>query len=130
NDLTQYTMAADRLLGPLAELNNPWQPGVLTMIELTVKGAHKAQEETGRTKTVSVCGEAAADPALAVVLVGLGVDALSMNTRSIPAVAAVLESVTLEEAQRIAAKAMDARSAENAKDVARAELPILDELGL
>ena len=130
NDLTQYTMAADRLLGPLAELNNPWQPGVLTMIDLTVKGARKAEEETGQTKTVSVCGEAAADPALAVVLVGLGVNALSMNTRSIPAVAAVLKSVTLEEAQRIAAKVMDARSAENAKDVARAELPVLDELGL
>lgn len=130
NDLTQYTMAADRLLGSLAELNNPWQPGVLKMIQLTVEGARQAQEETGRTKTVSVCGEAAADPALAVVLVGLGVQALSMNTRSIPAVAAVLKSVTLEQAQEIAAKVMDARSAENAKDVARAELPVLDDLGL
>ena len=130
NDLTQYTMAADRLLGPLAELNNPWQPGVLRMIDLTVRGARQAEEETGKAKSVSVCGEAAADPALAVVLVGLGVNALSMNTRSIPAVAAVLKSVTLEKAQQIAVQVLDARSAENAKDVARAELPVLDELGL
>lgn len=130
NDLTQYTMAADRLLGPLAELNNPWQPAVLRMIRLTVEGALEAEEDTGRKKTVSVCGEAAADPALAVVLVGLGVQALSMNTRSIPAVAAVLKSVTLEQARQVAAKVMSARSAENAKDVARAELPVLDELGL
>ena len=130
NDLTQYTMAADRLLGPLAELTNPWQPGVLRMIDLTVRGARQAEEETGKAKSVSVCGEAAADPALAVVLVGLGVNALSMNTRSIPAVAAVLKSVTLEKAQQIAVQVLDARSAENAKDVARAELPVLDELGL
>ncbi|WP_129659335.1 phosphoenolpyruvate--protein phosphotransferase [Rothia halotolerans] len=130
NDLTQYTMAADRLLGPLAELNNPWQPAVLRMIQLTVQGAREAEEATGKAKSVSVCGEAAADPALAVVLVGLGVNALSMNTRSLPAVAAVLKSVTLEEAQRVAAEVMAARSAEKAKDAARAELPILDELGL
>lgn len=130
NDLTQYTMAADRLLGALAELNNPWQPAVLEMIRLTVEGAQRAEKTTGREKTVSVCGEAAADPALAVVLVGMGVKALSMNTRSLPAVAAVLKSVTLEQAQQIASKALGARSAEETKDVARAELPILDDLGL
>ena len=55
-----------------------------------LEGAQRAEKATGRTKTVSVCGEAAADPALAVVLVGLGVKALSMNTRSLSAVAAVL----------------------------------------
>ena len=50
----------------------------------------------GKKKYVSVCGEAAADPALAVVLIGLGVDTLSMNAGAIPAVAAVLKSVTKE----------------------------------
>ena len=127
---TTVAPPADRLLGALAELNNPWQPAVLKMIQLTVEGAQRAEKATGRTKTVSVCGEAAADPALAVVLVGLGVKALSMNTRSLSAVAAVLKSVTLEQAQQIAAKVMDARSAEETKDVARVELPILDDLGL
>ena len=130
NDLTQYTMAADRLLGDLAHLNNPWQPAVLKMIKLTVKGAKRASVNAGEKKYVSVCGEAAADPALAVVLVGLGVDTLSMNAGAIPAVAAVLKSVTLEQARHIANKALEQISSAEAKAAARAELPILDELGL
>ena len=130
NDLTQYTMAADRLLGDLAHLNNPWQPAVLKMIKLTVKGAERASVNAGKKKYVSVCGEAASDPALAVVLIGLGVDTLSMNAAAIPAVAAVLKSVTLEQARHIANKALEQISSAEAKAAAREELPILDELGL
>ena len=130
NDLTQYTMAADRLLGDLAHLNNPWQPAVLKMIKLTVKGAKRASVNAGKKKYVSVCGEAASDPALAVVLIGLGVDTLSMNAAAIPAVAAVLKSVTLEQARHIANKALEQISSAEAKSAAREELPILDELGL
>jgi phosphotransferase system enzyme I (PtsI) len=63
NDLTQYAMAADRQLGTLAQLNSPWQPAELRLIQLTVAGA--AEEGTG--KPVGVCGEAAADPTLAIV---------------------------------------------------------------
>ena len=79
---------------------------------------------------MSVCGEAAADPALAVVLIGLGVDTLSMNAGAIPAVAAVLKSVTKEKAQQIAAIALQQISSAEAKESARQALPILDELGL
>lgn len=79
---------------------------------------------------MSVCGEAAADPALAVVLIGLGVDTLSMNAGAIPAVAAVLKSVTKEKAQQIAAIALQQISSAEAKESARKALPILDELGL
>ena len=71
-------MAADRQLGPLAGLNTPWQPAVLRLVGLTVEGS--AAE--GHNKPVGVCGEAAADPALAVVLTGLGVTTLSMTARS------------------------------------------------
>ena len=78
----------------------------------------------------SVCGEAAADPALAVVLIGLGVDTLSMNAGAIPAVAAVLKSVTKEKAQQIAAIALQQISSAEVKESARKALPILDELGL
>ena len=130
NDLTQYTMAADRLLGDLAHLNNPWQPAVLKMIKMTVEGAQRASVTAGKKKYVSVCGEAAADPALAVVLIGLGVDTLSMNAGAIPAVAAVLKSVTKEKAQQIAAIALQQISSAEAKESARKALPILDELGL
>ncbi len=126
NDLTQYTMAADRQLGTLAALNSPWQPAVLHLIQLTVAGSI-AQ---GKNKPVGVCGEAAADPVLAVVLVGLGVATLSMTARSLAAVGAVLKTVTLDEAKRLAGIALSARNADEARANVRAELPILAKLGL
>lgn len=126
NDLTQYTMAADRQLGPLAALNNPWQPAVLALISLTVAGSLAE----GNAKPVGVCGEAAADPALAVVLVGLGVSTLSMTARSLAAVATVLATITLAEAQEIASLALKATSATQAREIARDRLPILVDLGL
>jgi phosphotransferase system enzyme I (PtsI) len=126
NDLTQYAMAADRQLGPLAGLNTPWQPAVLRLVSLTVEGS--AAE--GHNKPVGVCGEAAADPALAVVLTGLGVTTLSMTARSIAAVAAVLKTVTLAEAQELAKLALSAPSATEARAWVRAKLPILEDLGL
>ncbi|BAS11570.1 phosphoenolpyruvate-protein phosphotransferase [Arthrobacter sp. Hiyo4] len=126
NDLTQYAMAADRQLGPLAGLNTPWQPAVLRLVGLTVEGSHAE----GHNKPVGVCGEAAADPALAVVLTGLGVTTLSMTARSLAAVAAVLKTVTLAEAQQLAKLALSAPSATEAKAWVREKLPILEELGL
>ncbi|WP_400159619.1 phosphoenolpyruvate--protein phosphotransferase [Arthrobacter sp. BPSS-3] len=126
NDLTQYAMAADRQLGPLAGLNTPWQPAVLRLVGLTVEGSIAE----GHGKSVGVCGEAAADPALAVVLTGLGVTTLSMTARSIAAVAAVLKTVTLPEAQELAKLALSAPSATDARAWVRAKLPVLEELGL
>ncbi|MFY9678803.1 phosphoenolpyruvate--protein phosphotransferase [Glutamicibacter protophormiae] len=125
NDLTQYTMAADRQLGAMAELNDPWQPAVLHLVKATAEGALDAGG-----KPVGVCGEAAADPALAVVLVGLGVNTLSMNKRALPPVAAVLRTVDLPAAQRLAALALEADSASEARRLVRAELPELDRFGL
>lgn len=139
NDLTQYAMAADRQLGPLAALNDPWQPAVLQLVKLTADGAAAASASrangarggaTGTTRPVGVCGEAAADPALAVVLVGLGVATLSMSARALAAVSAVLATVTVAHAQRLAAAALSAPSASAARQTVRAQLPILDELGL
>ncbi|MEO7373422.1 MAG: phosphoenolpyruvate--protein phosphotransferase, partial [Terrimesophilobacter sp.] len=84
NDLTQYTMAADRTLGALGALGDPWQPSVLRLIRMVCEGAGG--------KPVGVCGEAAADPLLAVVLVGLGVSSLSMSPRSRGPVATALKA--------------------------------------
>jgi len=130
NDLTQYAMAADRLLGALAELNDPWQPGVLRLVKATCDGAKKAGGDDPKARPVGVCGEAAGDPALAVVLVGLGVASLSMTPRSLPAVGKVLATVTFEQAQALAEQALAQPSAAEAKQVVRDGLPILDELGL
>lgn len=134
NDLTQYAMAADRQLGPLATLNDPWQPAVLQLVKLTADGAAAASAggaTVGSTaKPVGVCGEAAADPALAVVLVGLGAATLSMSARALAAVSAVLATVTVAQAQSLAAAALSSPSASAARQTVRAQLPILDELGL
>ncbi|OMH29329.1 phosphoenolpyruvate--protein phosphotransferase [Tersicoccus phoenicis] len=143
NDLTQYTMAADRQLGSLAELNDPWQPGLLALVKASVDGATTAGEQLAGGATTSddehhgdpirpvgVCGEAAGDPALAVVLVGLGVSTLSMTPRSLANVAEILASVSREDARRIARIALDAPSAADAKAGVRAEIPLLEELGL
>jgi len=124
NDLTQYAMAADRLLGAVAELSDPWQPAVLQLVAAACAGG--AQQ--GRP--VGVCGEAAANPALAVVLVGLGVTSLSMTPRALPDVAAVLAAVSFAECRRIAHLAVTAPSAASARAAVRAALPVLEELGL
>ncbi|WP_152816389.1 phosphoenolpyruvate--protein phosphotransferase, partial [Georgenia subflava] len=124
NDLTQYAMAADRLLGSLAELSDPWQPAVLRLIEATCTGG--AQQ----SRPVGVCGEAAADPALAVVLTGLGVSSLSMTPRALADVAAVLAATDLATCRRLARAAVDAESALEARTRVRDGLPVLAELGL
>jgi phosphotransferase system enzyme I (PtsI) len=124
NDLTQYTMAADRMLGDLAALSTSWQPAVLQLVAATCRGG------AAHGRPVGVCGEAAADPALAVVLVGLGVSSLSMSPRALPDVAAVLATVTLVQCREIAGAALGAESAQDARDAVRAQLPVLDELGL
>ncbi len=131
NDLTQYAMAADRQLGPLAALNDPWQPAVLALVQATVDGAAAQGLSAGAPpKPVGVCGESAADPALAVVLAGLGVRSLSMTARALPAVSAVLRSVTMEQARDLAGRAVAAASAGEARELVRCALPVLAELGL
>lgn len=124
NDLTQYAMAADRLLGSLAELSDPWQPAVLQLIAATCRGG--AQQD----RPVGVCGEAASNPVLAVVLVGLGVSSLSMTPRALADVAAVLAQVDLPLCQEVAQLALTAETAADARGVVRSHLPMLAELGL
>jgi len=104
NDLAQYTMAADRLVGELAELNDPWQPAVLRLVATACTGGVTAG------KPVGVCGEAAADPLLAVVLVGLGVSSLSMTAKAIVRVAVQLAAVTHESCVDAARLAVSANS--------------------
>ena len=123
NDLAQYALAADRQSAALAALTSPWQPALLHLVALTAA----AGTELG--KPVGVCGEAAGDPALAVVLVGLGVGSLSMTPRGLGDVAAAVGSVELATARRLAGVALAARSAEAARAAVRAELPILAGLG-
>jgi len=109
NDLTQYTVAADRLLGSVAELQDPWNPAVLRLI----REVGQAGAQTG--KPVGVCGEAAADPMLAVVLIGLGVTSLSMSAIALADVRAEILRFTLDEARELAERALSARNSAEAR---------------
>ncbi len=117
NDLQQYTMAADRMQGELAELLNPWEPALLDVIALACEGG------AAMGKPVGVCGEAGGDPALALVLTGLGVSSLSMAPGKVPAVRTSLGLHTLERCQQMAAAA---RAATNAAEAKAAVLSIAD----
>lgn len=114
NDLTQYTMAADRMLGSVASYQDPWHPAVLRLVGLI--------GDAGRTngKPVGVCGEAAADPLLAVVLVGLGATSLSMTPAAIADVRAELLKYDTADAERLAAVALRAPTAAAARAAALA----------
>ncbi|MDH6181771.1 phosphotransferase system enzyme I (PtsI) [Microbacteriaceae bacterium SG_E_30_P1] len=112
NDLTQYTLAADRLLGSVANYQDPWHPAVLRLIKLLGDAGRAAG------KPVGVCGEAAADPALAVVLVGLGVTTLSMTPAALADVRAELARTTLEQATARAAAALRTSTAAAARSAA------------
>lgn len=100
NDLTQYTMAADRMAGDLAELTDPWQPAVLALVAAT------AEAGTRVGKPVGVCGEAATDPRLAAVLVGMGITSLSMAPVAVPAVGVELAALTLSQCEQSAVAAL------------------------
>ncbi|QMU80396.1 phosphoenolpyruvate--protein phosphotransferase [Streptacidiphilus sp. PB12-B1b] len=112
NDLAQYTFAADRQVGALARLQDPWQPALLDL----VAAAAEAARATG--KSCGVCGEAASDPALACVLAGLGVTSLSMGASSIPYVRARLAKHTLAQCERAAAAARAVDTADEARAAA------------
>jgi phosphoenolpyruvate-protein phosphotransferase (PTS system enzyme I) len=114
NDLAQYTFAADRMEGALADLLNPWQPALLDLI------ARCADAGRAAGKPVGVCGEAAADPQLAPVLAGMGITSLSMSARAVPLVARALAARSLAECEELAEAVLAAPSADAARALATA----------
>jgi phosphotransferase system enzyme I (PtsI) len=116
NDLAQYCFAADRMSGDLADLLDPWQPAVLDLVRITAAAGRTAG------KPVGVCGEAASDPRLAAVLVGLGVTSLSMAAGSVAAVRATLAGLTVADCERLAQMALDAPDARVARAAVDAEV--------
>lgn len=100
NDLTQYTLAMDRGHPMLAPFIDGLNPGVLGLIKNTVDAAHKYG------KWVGVCGGIASDPQAVPILLGLGVDELSVSVPSIPSIKAQIRKLTLAECQRLAEEAL------------------------
>lgn len=114
NDLAQYTFAADRQVGAVSRLQDPWQPALLDLV------ASSAEAATSAGRGCGVCGEAASDPLLACVLAGLGITSLSMSASALPLVRSTLAKHTLAQCQRAAAAARAEDGAEAARDAAQA----------
>ncbi len=110
NDLIQFTLAVDRSNGKIASMYEPHHPAILRSIKLIVEAAHK------EGIPVSVCGEMAADPLSTLLLVGLGVDELSMSSWCIMECKKIIRSVNYDEARAISAEALklaDSKSINN-----------------
>ncbi|MCA9958031.1 MAG: phosphoenolpyruvate--protein phosphotransferase [Anaerolineales bacterium] len=112
NDLTQYTLAMDRQHPLLAGKSDGLHPAVLRLIARTVEAAHAAG------KWVGVCGELGADPQAVPILMGLGVDELSVSVPSIPTVKAQIRVQTLAAAQELAQKALACATAQEVRQLA------------
>ncbi len=124
NDLAQYALAADRQLSAVSALQDPWQPAVLDLVAMTASAAARAGKPCG------ICGESAADPAMACVLVGLGASTLSMGAAALAPVRAALDAHTLAQCRLAADAARSRTTATEARAAARAQLPGLGRLGL
>ncbi|EPY10215.1 phosphoenolpyruvate--protein phosphotransferase [Paenibacillus sp. chi10] len=96
NDLVQYTLAVDRMNEQIAHMYDPFHPAVLRLIRYTVQAAKQAGIMVG------VCGEMAGDPRAVPIWLALGVNKLSMSSRSIPRVKAAVRRSTVEQCKRIA----------------------------
>jgi phosphocarrier protein FPr len=109
NDLTQYTLAMDRGHPKLAPQVDGLSPAVLRLIAHTVRGA----QPLGRR--IGVCGAIASDPGAVPILLGIGVDELSVSLPAIPAVKAQIRGLRLDECQRLAERALAAESAQEVR---------------
>jgi phosphotransferase system enzyme I (PtsI) len=106
NDLIQYTIAVDRGNQKIAYLYNPFHPAVLRFIQRTIDAAHRANIWVG------ICGEAAADPKLAPVFAAMGIDELSVNSKSILKIRWMINNNSCREMQKVVAEIMNMPTAE------------------
>jgi phosphoenolpyruvate-protein phosphotransferase/dihydroxyacetone kinase phosphotransfer subunit len=121
NDLTQYTLAAERGNPALSGLADGMHPAVLRLVKEVVAGAERL------SKWVGVCGELAQDPAAVPVLVGLGVSELSMNPGGIARVKMLIRRIRFDDAQALAETALGEKSAQAARRLAEAYVNGLEE---
>ncbi|MFZ7119710.1 MAG: phosphoenolpyruvate--protein phosphotransferase [Eubacteriaceae bacterium] len=116
NDLCQYTLAVDRMNETVSYLYQPFDPAILRLVKNVVDASHKYNKFTG------MCGEMAGEPLATLILLGLGLDEFSMSASSIPQIKKIIRSVTKEEAEKIASKALELSTAEEVKEMVELEL--------
>jgi multiphosphoryl transfer protein len=105
NDLSQYIMACDRTNPQVADLADAFHPAVLRMVQQTIKAGHAAGIKIG------MCGELASDPFAAPIILGLGLDDVSLNPQAIPNFKAAISHLTVAEAEAIVFEALNLDSA-------------------
>lgn len=120
NDLTQYTMAAERGNVALAEYQDALHPAVLQLIDDVVRGA------SGLHRHVSICGEAASDPVASAVFLGLGIRSLSVSPRLIPEVKALVRGLRVADLMPGSARALKCADAAEVRTIF---MRILDQMG-
>ncbi|MEH1938883.1 MAG: phosphoenolpyruvate--protein phosphotransferase [Nostoc sp.] len=111
NDLSQYVMASDRTNPRVANLVDALHPAVLRMVQQTIQAAHAAGISVG------LCGELAADTLATPILLGLGLDELSVNPQSIPAIKQAIARFCIVESEAIVASALQQDSAEHVREL-------------
>ncbi len=113
NDLTQYTLAADRTNEMVASLYSPADPAVLRLIEMVVKAARRHNIE------VSVCGEMSGEPIYTLLLLGLGLRQLSVTPQNVPEIKKIIRSINIDETKQIAQEAMQLETARDVNNYLR-----------
>ena len=125
NDLIQYTLAVERTNDKIAHLYKPCHPGVLRLVKMTIDAAHEHDIWVG------MCGEMAAEPAVAMLLVGMGIDELSVSAIAVPKIKKVIRSISYAEVVDFAREVMRYNRAERIREMAderlRNVLPELSE---
>jgi len=117
NDLSQYTMAADRGNAGVAHLSDAFQPSVLRLIRDVINASHKYGKWTG------MCGELAGEPLAAPLLVGLGLDEFSMSPPMVPVIKALIRTLDSKEMKALAAEALEKETVEEVRDLVRRRVP-------
>jgi phosphocarrier protein FPr len=113
NDLTQYTLAVDRGNSTLASKHDGLHPAVLRLIAHTIEGAHKYG------KRADICGELGSDPAAVPILIGLGMDELSVSIPSVPTVKAQVRTLNLANIQPLAQQALECSTAQEVRELVK-----------
>jgi len=117
NDLSQYTLAADRTHAQVATLASGFQPAVLHLVRDVIAAAH------AQGKWVGVCGELAGEPLAVPILLGLELDEFSMNPPAIPLAKEIIRAVTLDKAREVAQAALELDSPDAVQALVRERVP-------
>ncbi len=116
NDLIQYSLAVDRINEKIAYLYEPTHPAVLRLIKSVVESGHQ------QGIWVGICGEMAAEPALALILLGMGLDEFSMGAAALPEIKRIIRSVTFKEARKLVKQILTLSTAQEVEECARKAL--------